>query len=209
MVAMMVFSLISFAFLRVVFSASRGAKTVQNVVNVSEEARLSLNRMVRETRESGQISNPTATSYQLQTDFNGNGVIEATPSDPTGNYESLTFSWVEANKTLTATAGSTVEVLARGIDCVRRTTDNTCRDMFRYTSSRLEYEAALNVCNTTTSVDGVTTSIELDRSTVGNNNCLLDGSELQFVDGVEFQFTATVGKSTSAFFTTAQLRNVR
>ena len=208
MVALMIFSLISIAFLRVVFSASKGSQTAQNVANVSEEARLALNRMVRDTRESSRLVNPLASSFQVQTDFNGNGTIEASPSDPSGNYESLIYSWNSVAKTIAVDVGNTTEVLATGIDCVKKP-DNTCRDVFRYTSSRLEYESAATICGTTTSIDGVTTAVELDQSTVGNKNCLLDASELAFVDGVDFLFNVTVGKSSSNFYATAQLRNVR
>jgi hypothetical protein len=73
----------------------------------------------------------------------------------------------------------------------------------------LEYESAATICGTTTTIDGVTTAIELDQSSVGNKNCLLDASELAFVDGVDFMFNVSVGKSTSPFYASSQLRNVR
>lgn len=211
LVVMFLLSVTSIAFYNVMFSSVRGSQTVQNVVRVSEEARLGFNRMVRDAREASRLEGPSATSYQVQTDFNADGVIEATPSSPSGSYETLRYSFVAGaggNGTITVTSGSAVEVLTRGVDCIRRA-DNTCRDVFRYTSSRLEYEKAVTACGTTTSIDGVATAVELDQSTIGNNNCVLDGSEVAFIDGIDYAFNVKVGNSTSTFYTTAELRNRR
>ncbi len=211
LVVMFLLSLTSVAFYRVMFSSVRGSQTTQDVVRVSEEGRLGFNRMVRDAREASRLNNPTPTSYEVQTDFNADGVIEATPSSVSGSYETLRYSFVAApggNGTINVTSGSNVEVLTRGVDCLRRS-DGSCRDVFRYTSSRLEYEKALTACGVTTAVDGVTSTVELDQSTVGNNNCALDAAELSFIDGIEYGLSVKVGDSTSTFYTTAQLRNRR
>jgi prepilin-type N-terminal cleavage/methylation domain-containing protein len=208
LIAMLLFSVVSTSAYRVLFSAANGSKTAQNVVNVSEEARLGFNRMVRDTREADTLSSPTSTSFQVQTDFDANGVIDASPTDAAGNYESLTFTFnPSGNKgTITVSNGSTSEVLMKGVAKVAAT-----QEVFTYTSSRLEYENVTSACGTSpaTSIDGVATWVELDQSSIGNKNCTLDSTELSFVDGVNFSIKVTVGNSFSTFFDQAQLRNQR
>lgn len=208
LVAIFIFSIVSTSAYRVLFSAARGSKTAQNVVNVSEEARLGFNRMVRDAREADGLRSPTATSFEVQTDFDANGVIDVSPSDLSGSYESLTFTFNPSgtNGTITVSNGSNSEVLMKGVSKVASN-----QDVFTYTSSRLEYENVTSACGTSpaTSIDGVATWVELDQSSVGNKNCVLDGPELSFVDGVNFSLNVTIGNSSTTYFDQAQLRNQR
>jgi prepilin-type N-terminal cleavage/methylation domain-containing protein len=203
LVAMFVFSLISVGMYQLLFSASRSSQLSRNVVKTSEEARLGFNRLVRDTREGREIRNPSSTSFNVQIDFNGNGTIEATPADPVGSYESITFTFNESVGglgTITATAGGVTEVLMTGVDCVRKS-DNTCNPVFTYRSSRLEYDS---------NTSGITSTTELDAASgVGNNNGLLDGSELGLIDTVAFALRIEQGTSRETFYAQAQLRNLR
>jgi prepilin-type N-terminal cleavage/methylation domain-containing protein len=203
LVAMTLFAVISVGIYQVLFQTAAGSRGAQNVARTSQEARLGFNRMVRDTREAQDILSPSSTSFQIQTDFNGDGEIQPTPSDVTGDYEVLTFTFNEAgggNGTITATSGSTSEVLMAGVDCVRKA-DNSCYDIFTYSSSRLEYD---------TNVNGVTSAAELDAApSLGNGNGALDAAELGFVDGVSIQLRISAGGKTSTFYAEAQLRNHR
>jgi prepilin-type N-terminal cleavage/methylation domain-containing protein len=208
LVAIFIFAIMSTAFYRLLFTTAAGSKTAQNVVNVSEEARLGFNRMVRDTREADTLASPTSTSFQVQTDFDANGVIDASPSDLSGNYESLTYTYNPAANggTITVSNGSTSEVLMRGVSQVAST-----QPIFTYGSSRLEYESVTSACGVSpaTAVDGFASWVELDQSSIGNKDCVLDGAETSYVDVVNFSLKETVGSSSSSYFDTAQLRNQR
>lgn len=203
LVAMFVFALISTAFYQLMFSATRGSETARDEVRVSEEARLGLNRLIRETRESDGIEIPTATSFRVKNDFDADGLIEPTPSDAAGSYESLTFSATTnaaGNGRLVIGAGGASEVLMSGLDCIRNA-GGVCYPIFTYSSSRLEYD---------TNSDGVTSASELDQApSVGNRNGILDGSEVALVDMVSISMIINQGGSQERFYAQAQLRNQR
>ena len=206
LVAMFIFATMSVGLYGVMFSATRGSKTAQNVVNVSEEARLGFNRMVRDTREADKVISPSATAFTVQSDFDADGVIQQTPSDVSGSYESLTFTFNPSgtNGTISVSGGGSSEVLMRGVSKASAT-----QDIFAYTSSKLEYENVNSACGFTTAIDGRATAMELDQSSIGNKNCVLDGAEVNVVDGVNFSLRVTIGTSATPYFAEAQLRNLR
>ncbi|MGH2755884.1 MAG: PulJ/GspJ family protein [Actinomycetota bacterium] len=206
LVTMFILSVVTTAFFQLLMAVTRGSKTSRSVVEVSEEARMGLNRIVRDTRESNDLTNVSATSFTVASDYDGDGTIEAQPSESYGNYETLTFTFNEAadgNGTITASNGVDSEVMMRGVDCIRKT-DGTCHDIFSFASSRLEY-------NTSSANDiGVTTAAELDDAPgVGNNNNIVDGQELDFIDSVRVALTIRMGESDENFYAEAQLRNNR
>ncbi len=190
------------AFMGVLFSVGRGANTSRDVVRVSEEARLGFNRMVRDTREGEEIVSATDTSYRVQIDFNADGVITPQPNpNPVGDHEDLTFEWDESSLTVKING----ETLIRRVDCLRST--SLCsRDVFTYTSDRLEYDWDKS---------GTTEWTELDEAPshgvvgVGNGNGALDGAELPFISNVTYAFDLQDGGAESEFYTEAQLRNLR
>lgn len=194
------FAVISVGFYQVLFATQSGATTSQSAARVSEEARLGLNRLVRDTREAATLTAATTTSYKIENDFNGDGVLTPTPADPAGDYEVLTIAWDSVAQTVTLSNGFSTEVLMRDVDCIRRT-DNKCHDVFRYTSSRLEYD---------TSGDGVTSATELDQApSIGNNDGVLNGVEPDFIDAVRFSFRIEKGGRSGNFYAEAQMRNFR
>lgn len=201
MVGIALFAAISVGFYQVLFAASSGASTSQSMARVSEEARLGLNRIVRDTREARILRNPTSTSYEMEIDFDGDGGEPvAVPSDPAGSYEFLIVSWNSFARTVTLSNGVTTEVLMRDVDCIRRA-DNSCHDVFRFASSRLEYD---------TNGDGVASASELmAHPSLTNNNGVLDARELAQVDTVRYSFRVEKDGRSTNFYSEAQMRNFR
>ena len=83
LVTMFVFAIVSVGFYQVMFSGSRGADTSQRVVNISEEARLGFNRLIRDTREATSLDCPPvgsvcpgANGYSIIVDFDGDDIPE-------------------------------------------------------------------------------------------------------------------------------------
>ena len=85
MVAITLFAILSIGFYQVMFSGVRGSDTTRNVARISEEARLGLNRMVRDTRETGGHCFGTSATvcglvraepdrYWVEVDYNGDDV---------------------------------------------------------------------------------------------------------------------------------------
>lgn len=203
LVAIFIFSLVSLAMYQVLFTATRGSETSRNIVKTSEEARLGFNRLVRDTREGREIKSPSASSFTVEIDFDGNGTIEPSPPDPLGSYESITFTFNEAAGgagTISLTAGGSTEVLMTGVDCIRKG-DGTCNPVFSYRSSRLEFDS---------NADGVTSSAELDAApSIGNANGILDANEIGLIDTVVFGLRVKEGSSSENYYAEAQLRNQR
>ena len=187
----------------VLFSLNRASTTTRNVAQVSQEARLSFNRMVRDTRQGRaidavdtNITDDGKISYTVLVDFDGNNVITRPSPNPQGDYEALTYQFDQNAKTVTLNG----EVLMRGAECA----DPTC-EVFSYSSSQMQYDW---------DKDGVVTTEELDAAgcplhgnpSIGNCNNTLD-VELSLISNVDFAFQIRSGDSTTEFFVQAQLRN--
>lgn len=198
-------SVVSVGFYQVLFSSTRGVDTAQNAIAVSEEARLGFNRLVRDTRESEEVVNPSATSFTVEIDFDASGGIDPAPAagPALGNFERLTFTFNPAgpgNGTISVSGGGLSEVLMRGVDCVRKT-DGSCHDVFTYASSRLEYD---------TSGDGRSSADEIEAALDTSIDGALDTvPELGVIDIVEFALRVQVGEAIETFYSEAQLRNQR
>lgn len=192
LVAMAVFATISVGFFSVMFQVSKGSDKARNVAQVSEEARLGFNRMLRDTREGLDLTAASATSFTVQVDFEGDGL----------GPQNLTFS----------KSGNTIrlngELLIAGVDCLRTNPTGPCQqDVFRFSSNRLEYDW---------NGDGITTWQELDDSShpshgvvgIGNDDDILN-IELASLTDVTFALSVASGDSTSRLIAQAQLRNRR
>lgn len=189
LVAIGLFSAIAVGVYSVMFSGVRASDTARNVVRISEEARLGLNRMLRDTREADVIASPTATSFRANVDFNGNGLYANDAAN--GNYEDVTYSYDSVNDVITLNN----ENLIAGVE------PSGSSDVFVYTSNHLEFD---------TNANGITSASELDASSNGgNNNGILDSQELDFVSAVEFAFQVRSGDRVTTFHSRAQLRNNR
>ena len=220
LVGLALFSLVAAGFISVLFAVARGTDATTSSVRVSEEARLGLNRLIRDTREAGWIelssTDPAVShdSFTVKIDFNADGAF-ANPATGTaqGNYEIVTYAYDAANDWITVTApGVGTETLVRGVDCVN---DNgiCTSDVFTFSSNRLEYDGALDGVT-----DGVTTLAEINAAACpptnlttldsACNGTLVDG-ELATVTNVNVAVELTTAGRSSDYYAEAQLRNRR
>lgn len=207
LVAITILAVVGVTFVSLMVSTTRSAQDAEDVVRVSEEARLGFTRMVRDTREARRVVavDTPATYYKVEIDFDANGTIapEGT-KNPQGDYEVLTFSFTDNDGDGIGTIRLNGEPLIRRVTCVK--SSNTCLAKFDFNSNRLEYDWDSN---------GIVAWEELDKAPlhsvigVGNNNGRLDGNELRLISDVVLRFRVTSNDMASDFFAEAQLRNVR
>lgn len=214
LVALTVFSLISVGFYTTMFSGTRASETSRRLVRISEEARLGLNRMVRDVREADEIVTATDASFRVLINFNndfevGDADGDGIPGEPlytntAGNLEDITYIfdpdtqglYIDANADGALTDD---ELLASGV----RDADGATP--FTYFSNLLEFDW---------NDDGVTTCLEIDdavehgvSATVGNNNARCDAGEVRFLNRIAFAFKVSSGDSSANFYANSQLRN--
>lgn len=186
LVAIGLFAVVSVTMYQLMFSAVRSTDTSEDIVRVSEEARMGLNRMIRDTREGQVFGSLTGNSYQVQVDFDGDG----TYSNTNGNYEDLRLEYSWSRRAILLND----EVLVAGAEPIGSTkTVQSSAKVFTFTSNDLEYDADGN---------GVTTDVELESQG-------LDETDASLYSNVEFAFQVRVGKHVTEFFGQAQLRNRR
>lgn len=216
LVGLAIFSIVAAGFMAVMFSVARSTDATSDSVRISEEARLGLNRLVRDVREAGWIdlssTNPAVPhdSFTVKIDYNGDGAY-TNPASGTaqGSYEIVTYTYDDPGNRITLTApGTGTETLVTGVDCVRDTNGVCKGPVFSFTSNRLEYDW---------SGDGVTTLQELDQAacngvttldTTCGNNTLVE-KELATVANVNVAIALTAGGRKSDYYGEAQLRNRR
>jgi prepilin-type N-terminal cleavage/methylation domain-containing protein len=202
LVGILLLGIVSIGFYTVLFATARSGDTSRAVTKVSEEARLGFGRMVRDTRQGRGVVAASATSYTVEVDFDGDGLIEsAGVQNSQGDYEVLTFSFNEAADTISLNG----EILMRRVECVE--VSDVCKPVFNYASNRLEYDWSPK--------DGIAAWEELDAAPVhgvigvGNNNGTLDSAELPFISTVTYELMVVEKESSTEFITEAQLRNLR
>lgn len=193
LVVMGLFSLFASMFYTVMFAGQRGGNTTQDMATISQEARLGLNRMIRDTREAAQVDGllaATPTSYRVRVDFNGDGDLDDEAEDVTYAYDAvgrrITISTIPAG-------GSVTETLVAGVEPIPG------HDMFTFTSNRLEYD--------TSPTDGVTTIAELDAAAAAGAS--LPGNRLAYISSVGYAMRVTSGTQATDFYAQAQLRSRR
>lgn len=201
LVSLTIFSVVAVGIFGVMLSTTRGSETTRRVAGISEQARLGLNRMVRDTREGSAIDSVSAdlNTFEVHVDFDGNNVITPLPAANTmGDLEELTYSYHPASKTLRLNG----EVLVRGVECALDELGN-CLPAFSFGSNRLEFDTDKN---------GVTTWQELDQAPatygVGNGDGQLNW-ELPLISNVSFALRVQDGTAQRDFYAEAQLRNQR
>lgn len=213
-----VFSLVGTAFVSMMFSVARGTRSTADSVRISEEARLGLNRLVRDVREAGWVelagTDPSAThnSFTVKIDYNADGAF-ANPATGTaqGSYEVVTYAYDASTRRITLTApGVGTETLVSGVDCVRDLPAGPCAsDVFSFTSNRLEYDW---------NNDGVATLAEVNAAACPPNNLtMLDSvcngalveKELATLTSVNVAVELTAGGRSTDYVAEAQLRNRR
>lgn len=213
-----IFSLIGVAFVSVMFSVARGTDSTTDSVRISEEARLGLNRLVRDVREAAWVelagTDPAAThnSFTVKIDYNADGAF-ANPATGTaqGSYEVVTYAYDPSTRRITLTApGAGTETLVNGVGCVRDDVTGACTsDVFSFTSNRLEYDW---------NGDGVASLAEVNSAACPPNNLTtldpacngaLVEKELATLTSVNVAVELTVGGKSTDYVAEAQLRNRR
>jgi prepilin-type N-terminal cleavage/methylation domain-containing protein len=199
LVASTLFLIISSMTFSIVVTGARTMKNTKLYNDLNEEARVVLNRISRELREAREIravTNPGGTGFsatanssiEFDVDFDGDGFIDETASDP----ERLTYRYNYAEKEVElVVAGVEYPVLA----------DNVTAFKLEFTSSA-EYKYDANQ-------DGTTTWEELDDDTtgaVGNNNNTLD-DELAHIDSITISLTVLQEPHQQEYRTTIDMRN--
>lgn len=181
LVTISIFGIASTAFYGVMLSGTRGSNSARDVARVSEEARLGLNRMVRDTREGSNLIAASSSSYTVRVDFDSDGIFEN--PNGSGDDEILTFAYEAGAIKLNG------DMLVEGVSAMGS------RPVFHYSSSVLDFDA---------NGDGVTTVAELEQAATTNPSI---GNPLSFVTTVNYAFKVTSGRSSTDFFGKAQLRN--
>ncbi len=220
LVGITLLSIIGAGLVSVMLAVARATDSTTSSVRVSEEARLGLNRLIRDTREAGWIdlssTDPTVShdSFTVKIDFDADGAFTNPSSGmANGNYEVITYAYDAANDRITVTApGVGTETLIRGVDCVND--GGVCTsDVFTFTSNRLEYDGTVDGVT-----DGVTTLREINAAACPPNNLTtLDPScngtlvaqELAVVTNVNIAVELTAAGRSSDYYGEAQLRNRR
>lgn len=191
LVVISLLGIISVGFYSVLFASQRGADTSQSIANLSQEARLGFNRMVRDTRQAEELVSVAPTSFRIRIDFDDSGLPYSV-----ADFEDVTYAYDAATRRITLSnvpAGGTVtETLIVGVDPIPG------RDVFSFGSNLLEYD---------TNGDGTTDEIELNAAR--NSGASLGASNLPYLTNVNFAFSVTSGDSTQPFYTQAQVRNRR
>ena len=202
LVSLTIFAALAAGIFGVLFSATRSSETTRRIAGVSEQARLGLNRMVRDTREGSSIDSVAAdlNTFEVHVDFDGNNVITPLPAtNAMGDVEELTYTFDPVSKTLRLNG----EVLVKGVECARDSA-GSCLPAFSFGSNRLEFD--------TTPKDGVTSWQELDQADptygVGNGDGQLN-FELALISNVSFALRVQDGTAKRDFYAEAQLRNQR
>jgi prepilin-type N-terminal cleavage/methylation domain-containing protein len=191
LVAISLFAIVSVSFYSVLLATIGVSETSHDVVRISEDARLGLNRMIRDTREGQSLASLSPTSYQVDIDFDGDGLTGLSSENPNGNgdYEELTFKYVGSDDSITLNE----EVLAAGVEPI------DSQPIFSYTSNDLTYDW---------NGDGVTTQPELDAAS-SHGYPAIDGSDSGLYTSVVFAFRVRSGDRVTDFRGQAQLRNRR
>jgi prepilin-type N-terminal cleavage/methylation domain-containing protein len=212
LVAMALFSVLGSIVLSTILVARDTTDATRLTSDLNEEARVALNRISRELRQSVALSNvqaagggpitsaapAAARAFTFQADFDGDGVIEPTAVDP----EELTYSWNGSQLLLTAadTSGTvvTTPVLA----------DHVTSFAIEFRSSLWQYDC-----------DGLNGTLwtELDKfqpagcvpstALVGDNSGTLTAAELANIDNVVIRVTVLQGSKRQDYRIQVDLRN--
>ena len=201
LVAIGIFAMVSTAFYQVLFAGTGASETARSVSEVSSEARLGLNRMIRDTRQATNITSALPTSYTVDVDFDGSGSITQAPArNAGGDYEQLAFFFAGGDIHIAACSA------AQGANCGEQQTTLIegvaqigSQPIFSYSTNHLEFDY---------NNDGVATQAELD-SAASFGTSLTTAERLGYLSDVEYVMSVTDGDPTSDFYGHAQLRSKR
>lgn len=209
LVVMSLFSVLMVGFFSVMMSGVRGSDTTESVVQISEEARLGFNRMVRDTREAAYLKaaslSPT-NSFTVHLDFDGDG----TPGEAAAG-EVETFTYNPTDRTIVLTAGDAGCTTCESAVLMSGITPQGSQPIFDFSSNQLQFDRTDPTIGSVR--DGVATWQEVDTppagETGGDADGVLDAPELKYLSNVSFTMTISAGDRSSALNVQAQLRNRR
>ena len=226
LVAMIILSALGTVFLTTVLGAETSAKNTSSEQDLNEEARLALNRMARELRQSNVLTsvlNPDGASYSssaitavtFTADFNGDGCVDGvapagvSPAPTCASYdasnpETLTYCWDPSAsvRQLYLIPGALTGSTCQAAGALPILAGQVTSFKLSYRSNEYLYDA---------DGDGITTWTELDEagSPVGNNDGALNNPELTNVDSIVIDLTVSAnGKHQQAYTTQVDLRNL-
>jgi prepilin-type N-terminal cleavage/methylation domain-containing protein len=203
LVASFLFLILSTVFYQVMLSGTGTTKKSQSIISISEEGRLGLNRMIRETRGATKLIAASENSYQIEIDPDGAG------SDPPEYYSfflDATTSEIKLKYEAILGGPSIEDVLVAGVSPVTGRTG-----VFTYSSHLLRYDVTGGAGGIP---DGVATWQELDSAGCGPQyapvgDCdtppKLD-AEIPYLSNVDYAFTLRNGDAVSDFFSQAYIR---
>ena len=195
LITMALLSAVSAGFYSVMFAGTESSRDTRSVARISEEARLGLNRIIRDTREAQAFRTidgaaPGPQAFRIWVDFNADRSFLAHPSTTAaGDYEDLTYSYHAPTQTIRLNG----EILIGGV------TPIPGQDMFTYSSHRLEYD--LNP------VDGIVTPAELQAAQAAG--AFLLSPIWENYSDVRFAFNISQDGITTPFTSEVQMRNRR
>jgi type II secretory pathway pseudopilin PulG len=207
LVSMTVFSILAVIVFATVLSANNTSKTNGQQNNLNEQARLVLNRITRELRQARSIdavafTGTTITSVTFEADFNGNGAIDDSTTDP----EVLTYCWDPPNHRIMLTGNESTPQPCDNPDALPVIASDVSSFTVTLTSDLWQYDGSCG-----TAADGVVTWQELDCASltqgVGNQNGQLDSIELRNIDGVSISTVVLRGSRQQSYQTKVNLRN--
>lgn len=191
------FSIVAVSFYQVLFTQSRGADLTRRITQLTDEARLGFNRMVRDTREGDYLAAATPTSFTVHVNYDGDGTYE-NPNEA-GDYEVLTYAYDAAARRITLNGS----VLMTDVYPANHPA-TPAQDVFTYASNNLEYDWG---------GDGRTTWYDLDQASVygvtgvGDASGTLTPAEVPHLTTVGFALAVGTGNQVTAFHAKAQMRN--
>jgi type II secretory pathway pseudopilin PulG len=197
LVAIGLFSVLGTLLLGVALSTAKVTDNTRQVANIGEESRAGMERMTRELRQTAKLTSvhlPAATNdstqFTLWADFNGNKCIDASGVDP----EQLTYVWNPVTKRLTLTA----TVL----------TDTYTERLLAATVSSFTLSLNSSAWQYDKDQDGVTSWQEVNASSIGDGNATnFSDAELERIDLIQLDLTATDGTHSFRYRTRVNLRN--
>ncbi|GAA2141997.1 hypothetical protein GCM10009844_12790 [Nocardioides koreensis] len=204
LVAMGLFGVLASILLGLGLSTQAVTEDTRDRTGVNEEARIAMERIAREVRQSagldsvtlpGTPAGHTSTSFTFWTDFNNDGARTNTASDP----EVMTYEWDPDTEELSMTAVTGLATVTRPVLAATVTSF-----VVEPRSSRWQYDQVGGACSC---ADGITTWRELDNSAVGNYNSEPDPQELRFADLLFVSMTVEDGNGTQTYSTQIDLRN--
>ncbi len=200
LVAMTVFGVLGTLLLGLGLATSRANDDVRSVSNVGEEARLGMERIARELRQTSAVSAVSLpqhagdpTSFTVWIDLDGNHCIATSGPDPV-KVEQITYRWDPGTSQLTMTAsGFDSPLLATRVTAFGLDLD----------SSSWQYDTGPNGVP-----DGVTTWQEIDDSSIGDHNPThFSSAELSNIDLIGLRVTTTDHGHAVNYTTRVDLRN--